>query len=315
MHGRIIRGVEQAGGLKETLFRKTVALGRRKYEDPTSLGLMDSMLDGLMDRLVRSKVQERFGGRLKAFVSGGAPLNYDIGLFFTGLGLTILQGYGMTEAAPVISCNPPHPNKMHTVGPPMKDVDVRIAEDGEIIVRGELVMQGYWNNPEATAETIIDGWLHTGDIGKIDEDGYIQITDRKKDIIVNSGGDNVSPQRVEGFLTVEPEIAQAMVHGDRRPHLVAVIVPGLDFAADWAKAQGVENDLEALIQNDAFVAAMRGALDRVNGGLSTIERVRRFVLTADAFSIENEMLTPSMKIRRHMIRAHYGDRLEELYGG
>ena len=315
MHGRIIRGVEQAGGLKEMMFWKTVALGRRKYEEPTSLGLMDSMLDGLMDRLVRSKVQERFGGRLKAFVSGGAPLNYDIGLFFTGLGLTILQGYGMTESAPVISCNPPHPNKMHTVGPPMKDVAVRIAEDGEIIVRGELVMQGYWNNPEATAETIIDGWLHTGDIGKIDEDGYIQITDRKKDIIVNSGGDNIAPQRVEGFLTVEPEIAQAMVHGDKRPHLVAVIVPDPEFAADWARAHGVENDLEALIQDDAFAAAIREALDRVNAGLSTIERVRRFVLTADAFSIENEMLTPSMKIRRHMIRAHYGDQLEALYGG
>ena len=315
MHGRIVRGVEQAGGLKQKMFLKTIDLGRRKYEEPASFGLVDSMIDSLMDKLVRSKVQERFGGRLKAFVSGGAPLNHDIGLFFTGLGLTILQGYGMTESAPVISCNPPHPNKIHTVGPPMKDVEVRIAEDGEIVVRGELVMQGYWNNPEATAETIIDGWLHTGDIGKIDEDGYIQITDRKKDIIVNSGGDNVSPQRVEGFLTVEPEIAQAMVHGDKRPHLVAVIVPDHDFAADWAKAHGVENDLEALIQNDAFVAAVREALDRVNAGLNTIERVRKFLLTAEAFSIDNEMLTPSMKIRRHVIRAHYGDRLEALYGG
>ena len=146
----------------------------------------------------------------------------------------------MTESAPVISCNPPNPNKMRTVGPPMKDVEVRIASDGEILVRGELVMQGYWNNPEATAEVIRDGWLHTGDIGDIDQDGYIRITDRKKDIIVNSGGDNVAPQRVEGMLTIEPEIAQAMVYGDKRPHLVALIVPDTDFANDWIKANGGE---------------------------------------------------------------------------
>ncbi|PPR59096.1 MAG: Long-chain-fatty-acid--CoA ligase FadD15 [Alphaproteobacteria bacterium MarineAlpha4_Bin2] len=315
MHGRIVRGVEQAGGIKRIMFMKTVDLGRRRYEQSGCLNLWDSIIDGLMDRLVRSKVRGRFGGRLKAFVSGGAPLNYDIGLFFSGLGLTILQGYGMTESAPVISCNPPHPNKIHTVGPPMKDVDVRIAGDGEILVRGELVMQGYWNNPDATAETIKGGWLHTGDIGKIDEDGYIQITDRKKDIIVNSGGDNVSPQRVEGFLTVEPEIAQAMVHGDKRPHLVAIIVPDEEFAVGWAKSHGVEYDFSALVENDAFIATIRETLDRVNVGLNTIERVRRFVLTAEPFSIDNEMLTPSMKIRRHVIRAQYGGRLESLYGG
>jgi long-chain acyl-CoA synthetase len=314
MHGQIVRGIELAGGLKKKMFMKAVDIGQRKYENPGSLGLIDVMLDPVMDKLVRSKVNERFGGRLKAFVSGGAPLNYDVGVFFTGLGLTILQGYGMTESAPVISCNPPYPNKLHTVGPPMKDVDVRIADDGEIIVRGELVMQGYWNNPEATAETIKDGWLHTGDIGKIDEDGYIQITDRKKDIIVNSGGDNIAPQRVEGMLTVQPEIEQAMVYGDKRPHLVALLVPKTEFAADWAKANNVENDLTALAENDAFVAAIRKAVDRVSARLSTIERVRRIKVTPEPFSIDNEMLTPSMKIRRHVIKARYGDALEALYG-
>lgn len=315
MHGRIVRGVEQAGGLKQKMFMKAVDLGRRKYEEPASLGIVASLLDKLMDKLVRSKVQERFGGRLKAFVSGGAPLNYDVGVFFTGLGLTILQGYGQTESAPVVSCNPPHPNKMRTVGPPMKEVDVRIAADGEILVKGELVMQGYWNNPEATAEVIQDGWLHTGDIGEIDEDGYIRITDRKKDIIVNSGGDNVAPQRVEGMLTVEPEIEQAMVYGDKRPHLVALIVPNSEFATDWAKANGVENDLAALVTNEAFIATIRDGIDRVNARLNTIERVRRFMVTAEGFSIDNEMLTPSMKIRRHVIKARYGDDLEALYGG
>ena len=316
MHGRIIRGVEQAGGLKQTMFMKAVKIGQRRYEDPASLGPIDRMLDGLLDKLVRSKVQERFGGRLKAFVSGGAPLNYDIGVFFTGLGLTILQGYGMTESAPVISCNPPNPNKMRTVGPPMKDVEVRIASDGEILVRGELVMQGYWKNPEATAEVIRDGWLHTGDIGDIDEDGYIRITDRKKDIIVNSGGDNVAPQRVEGMLTIEPEIAQAMVYGDKRPHLVALIVPDTDFANDWIKAHGGEKrEFSELVEDEKFVASVRDALDRVNARLSTIERVRRFKLTAEPFSIDNEMLTPSMKIRRHIIKRRYSEDLEALYGG
>ena len=150
-------------------------------------------------------------------VSGGAPLNYDVGLFFTALGVRILQGYGQTEAAPVVSCNPPGKVKLRTVGPPLAGVDVRIAEDGEILVRGELVMQGYWADDETTRDTVRDGWLHTGDIGVIDEDGYICITDRKKDIIVNSGGDNVSPQRVEGLLTLQPEIVQAMVYGDGRP--------------------------------------------------------------------------------------------------
>ena len=172
------------------------------------MGVGEKLANCALDKLVRNKVRQRFGGRLKAFVSGGAPLNYDIGVYFTALGLHILQGYGQTEAAPVVSCNHYQKNKIHTVGPPMKGVEVRIAEDGEILVRGELVMQGYWNNPEATAETIRDGWLHTGDIGNFDEDGYIQITDRKKDIIVNSGGDNLSPARIEGILSAEPEIAR-----------------------------------------------------------------------------------------------------------
>ena len=315
MHGRIMRGVEQAGGLKQTMFMKAIDLGRRRYEDPASLGPLNKILDKLLDKLVRSKVQERFGGRLKAFVSGGAPLNYDIGVFFNSLGLTILQGYGMTESAPVISCNPPNPNKMHTVGPPMKDVEVQIASDGEILVRGELVMQGYWNNEEATAETIKDGWLHTGDIGEIDEDGYICITDRKKDIIVNSGGDNIAPQRVEGMLTIEPEIAQAMVYGDKQPHLVALIVPDADFTVDWINANGAEKcELLDLIENENFVASIRKALDRVNSRLNSIERVRRFKLISEPFSIDNEMLTPSMKIRRHVIKKCYGDDLEALYG-
>ncbi len=316
MHDRIRRGVKSAGGKKEALFEKAVSLGRRKYEGTQPLSVGERLTDAVLSLLVRRKVKAGFGGRLKALVSGGAPLNYDIGVFFTALGIRILQGYGQTESAPCISCNPPNENRIDTVGPPFKNVELRLADDGEILVRGELVMQGYWQNPDATAEAIQDGWLHTGDIGAVDADGHIRITDRKKDIIVNSGGDNLSPQRVEGFLTLQPEIAQSMVYGDRRPHIVALLVPDMDFAENWAAANGRNStDLEVLIQDDAFRAELSAAIDRVNADLSVIEKVRRFALTAEPFTIENGMMTPTLKIRRHVIREKFGDDLEALYGG
>ena len=180
-------------------------------------------------------------------VSGGAPLNPEIGTFFNAMGLTLLQGYGQTEAGPVVSCNRPAIGlKMDTVGPPLAGVEVRIAEDGEILVRGELVMQGYWRNEAETAKALKDGWLHTGDIGHLDDKGRIVITDRKKDMIVNDKGDNVSPQRVEGMLTLQPEIAQAMVIGDKRPYLVGLIVPDAEWALAWARAQDEKFDMAEL---------------------------------------------------------------------
>ncbi|MEC9152813.1 MAG: long-chain fatty acid--CoA ligase [Pseudomonadota bacterium] len=301
IHGRIINGVQQAGGLKEKMFMKAVELGRIRYENPTSLSFGQRALDGLLDKLVRTKVADRFGGRLKAFVSGGAPLNPEIGTFFLALGVRILQGYGQTESAPVISCNPVNGVRIHTVGPALTGVTVKIAKDGEILVQGELLMDGYWNNPDATAEVLVDGWLHTGDIGMLDEDGYIQITDRKKDIIVNTGGDNISPQRVEGMLTIEPEIGQAMVFGDRRPHLVALLVVDEEFA----KTVSNEEELRTKLSD---------AVAMVNKKLSMIERIRRFTVADEAFTTDNEMMTPSMKIRRHVITAKYGEALEALYG-
>ena len=177
-------------------------------------------------------------------------------------------------------------------------------------------MQGYWQNPDATAAAIQDGWLHTGDIGVLDPDGHLRITDRKKDIIVNSGGDNLSPQRIEGFLTLQPEIAQAMVHGDKRPHVVALIVPDAAFAESWARASKRENhELSALVDEADFRTMIGRAVDRINADLSTIEKIRRFTITAEPFTIENGMMTPTLKIRRHMIRNKHGDALEALYGG
>ena len=312
MYGRIVRGVQQKGGLSEKLFMKAVATGRKKYEGER-LSLGEALLDPLLTKLVRKKVAGRFGGRLKAMVSGGAPLNYEVGVFFKALDVELLQGYGQTESAPIISCNPVSNNKLRTVGPPFVDIDLKIADDGEIMVKGELVMQGYWNNPDATAEAISDGWLHTGDIGELDNHGHLKITDRKKDIIVNSGGDNIAPQRIEGFLDLQPEIAQSMVYGDKKPNIVALIVPHPDFASDWAKANGRKMDMAALVEDADFRKAISGAVDRVNADMSVIERVRKFILTADAFTTENQMMTPSMKIRRHVIRENYGDALEALY--
>tara|TARA_R100000951_G_scaffold63588_2_gene53385 strand:- start:26 stop:790 length:765 start_codon:yes stop_codon:yes gene_type:complete len=246
-------------------------------------------------------------------VSGGGPLNYELGVLFVSCGIRILQGYGQTEFAPVVSCNRAENNKLRTVGPPMVGAEAKIADDGEILLRGESMMKGYWNLPEVTAATIIDGWLHTGDIGKFDEEGSLVITDRKKDIIVNSGGDNISPQRIEGLLTLETEISQAMVYGDDKPYLVAVLWPDEDFMREFAKENGIENNIDLLGENEEFRKKIRTAVDHVNRRLSTIEKVRSFTFAESPFSIDNEMLTPSMKIRRHKIKAAYGQALDALY--
>ncbi|GAA3898345.1 AMP-dependent synthetase/ligase [Sphingomonas limnosediminicola] len=292
---RIMKGIEASGGFSKYLLSRALKIGSDKYDG--RLKPWDMPMDGFLALTLRKKVREKVGGRVKAWVSGGAPLNPDVGIFFQSLGITFLQGYGQTEAAPVIACNRPSVGiRLDTVGPPVKNCEVRIAEDGEIMVRGENVMHGYWRNEEETARVLKDGWLATGDVGHFDEKGRIKITDRKKDLIVNDKGDNVSPQRIEGILTIQPEIAQAMVFGDRQPHLVALLVPDPEIAS--------KPDLQQRLQR---------AVDRVNADLSVIEKVRRFILADEAFTIDNEQLTPSMKIRRHVISNVYGERLLGLY--
>ncbi len=314
LHQRILRGMERQSAIKVRLFRKALELGGKRYDNPHGLSLAERIADRALDRLVRSAIRRRFGGRLKAMVSGGAPLNPEIGRFFIALGLNLLQGYGQTEASPVICCNLPGRVKIDTVGPPLAGVEVRIEEDGEIVVRGEIVMKGYWNDPEATARTLRDGWLHTGDIGERDADGYLRITDRKRDFIKNSGGDMISPARVEGYLSLEPEIAQVMVYGDRRPYLVAVIVPDPDFLAAFAREHGkASRELADLAHDPELHKAVGAAVTRVNRNLSPLERVRRFVLAEDAFTVANGQLTPTLKIKRHAIRAAYGPALLALY--
>ena len=313
MHQRLQRAMEREGGLKARLFQRALALGRKRLEDPRSLSLRERVTNWVLGILVRRKVGKRFGGRLKAMVSGGAPLNPEIGKFFLALGVPLLQGYGQTEASPVVSANPPNRIKIDTVGPPLDGVELKIAEDGEILVRGELIMKGYWNDPESTARALQDGWLHTGDVGMLDPDGYIKITDRKRDFIKNSGGDMVSPARIEGYLTIEPEIGQAMVYGDRRPYLVAVIVPHAELIESVARAQGVKPELVDLQEHPELVKAVGAAVARVNAELSPIERVRRFILAREPFTTANGQMTPTLKIKRHAIRQAYGEALVRLY--
>ena len=312
LRARLLKTVEKQGKFPNYMLRRALDIGEKDYAG--SVPAKDKPMDMLLDILLRPKIRKRFGGRLKAMVSGGAPLNPEIGVFFHSLGLTLLQGYGQTEAGPVISCNRPKTGlKMDTVGPPLKNTEIGIAEDGEILVRGELVMHGYWRNEAETARVLKDGWLHTGDVGHIDEDGRLVITDRKKDLIVNDKGDNVAPQRVEGMLTLEPEIFQAMVVGDKRPHLVGVIVPDPEWSREWAAENGVPDDEIALRENPAYLTALSAAVDRVNKDLATVEKVRRFALADEAFTIENDQMTPSMKIRRHVLKDLYGERLDALY--
>jgi long-chain acyl-CoA synthetase len=213
----------------------------------------------------------------------------------------------------VISVNGPGQTKLHTVGRPIPGMEVRIAEDGEIVVRGASVMRGYWRDQAGTSQVLRDGWLHTGDVGLIDQDGFLQITDRKKDIIVNSGGDNVAPQRVEGVMTLQPEIAQVIVYGDARPHLVALIVPDADFAKAFARQHELKPELAELVHHQGFERAIADAVVRANESLSVIERVRHFRLLPEPFTIESGTMTPTLKLKRQLIYRVHRDLFESMY--
>ena len=288
IRARVLAQVGRQPVSRRKLFQTALDLGLKRH-DGVALSLSERIQDFVLDRLVRAKVRARFGGRLIAAVSGGARLEPEVGRFFMALGLRIIQGYGQTEAGPIISGNPPEAIRVETVGTALVGVDLKLAEDGEILVRGDLVMDGYWGRPDDTAAAIQDGWLRTGDIGAMDPDGYLRITDRKKDIIVLSGGDNVSPAKIEGMLMAEPAIAQAVISGDGRSGLTALLVPAEGFD-DVAVAVGVTE---------------------VNQRLSITERIRKHALVAP-FTVENGLLTPTQKIRRMLVIRANTDVLAKL---
>jgi long-chain acyl-CoA synthetase len=277
---------------KQNLFNQAILLGTKKLHQQ-KLSISEKIFDFLLDKLVRKKVLNNFGGRLKAFVSGGGPLDSRVGEALNALGLKTLQGYGLTETSPVVSCNPLHKVKVETVGPIFPGVEVKLAEDGEILVKGENLMLGYWNNPEATKKTIIDGWLHTGDIGEFDEEGYLKITDRKKDIIVSLGGDNIAPSKLENLLTLSSDIEQACVFGEQKNYIAALIILSAD-----SKATKEQIDLY---------------IEKMNVDLSQPEKIKRYHIIDEPFTIENNLMTPTMKVRRHEVEKKYSEVINGMF--
>jgi len=277
---------------KQNLFNQAILLGTKKLHQQ-KLSITEKIFDLLMDKLVRKKVLNNFGGRLKAFVSGGGPLDSGVGEALNALGLKTLQGYGLTETSPVVSCNPLHKVKVETVGPIFPGVEVKLAEDGEILVKGENLMLGYWNNQEATNKTIIDGWLHTGDIGEFDEEGYLKITDRKKDIIVSLGGDNIAPSKLENLLTLSSDIEQACVFGEQKNYIAAIIILSAD-----SKATKEQIDLY---------------IEKMNTDLSQPEKIKRYHIIDEPFTIENNLMTPTMKVRRHEVEKKYSEVINGMF--
>ena len=292
LYNKMSSSVKKSSVIKRSLFFKTLELGAKKFKKE-KLSVFENILNKILDKIVRKKIINNFGGNLKAFVSGGGPLDKNVGLFLNSLGLKTLQGYGLTETSPVVSCNPVDDIRIDTVGKLFSNNLVKIADDGEILVKGENVMLEYWHNPKATAEVIQNGWLHTGDIGELDSEGYLKITDRKKDIIVTLGGDNISPSKIENLLCLHDEIEQAYVHGDNEKYLSCLLVLNKNIKLDNTQIQLL--------------------IDKTNKSLTAIEKIKKFKTLDEEFTIENELLTPTMKIRRHKIKSKYKIELEKFY--
>ena len=292
LHAKMKINLKNQSNFKQNLFNKTIQLGTKKFKN-IKLSFSENIINLMLDKLVRKKVKNNFGGRLEAFISGGGPLDSQVGEALNALGLKTLQGYGLTETSPVVSCNLLNKVKVDTVGPIFPGVEVKLAEDGEILVKWENLMLGYWNNKEATEQTIKDGWLHTGDIGEFDQDNYLKITDRKKDIIVSLGGDNIAPSKIENLLTLSPEIEQACVFGEQKNYIAALLVLN-------SESKSSDEDIQRYI-------------DEVNKDLTQPEKIKKFIFIDEPFSIENNLMTPTMKVRRHEVQKKYQNQIDQLF--
>ena len=292
LHAKMMINLKNQSNFKQNLFNKTIQLGTKKFKN-IKLSFIDQIINSILDKLVRKKVKNNFGGRLEAFISGGGPLDGQVGEALNALGLKTLQGYGLTETSPVVSCNLLNKIKVDTVGPIFPGVEVKLSEDGEILVKGENLMLGYWNNKEATEQTIKDGWLYTGDIGEFDEDNYLKITDRKKDIIVSLGGDNIAPSKIENLLTLSPDIEQSCVFGEQKNYIAALIILSPDSKAS-------NEDIQKYI-------------NEINKDLTQPEKIKKFTFIDEPFTIENNLMTPTMKVRRHEVQKKYQNQIDQLF--
>ncbi len=292
LYQKINASFSKAKGVKKVLVQKMLNLGLKKIKKEP-LNFIEKIQDSFLEKIIRQKIKAQFGGSLKTFVSGGGALDKQVGFFLNAIGLPTLQGYGLTETSPVVSCNPIHDIRVETVGPPFKGNEVKIAEDGEILVKGENVMLGYWNNKEETDKVLKDGWLHTGDIG-VFENNYLKITDRKKDILITPGGDNISPLKIENELVNSEILDQAIVYGDNKPYLVALLV--------------LNNEKKSLTNEK-----IEQEIEKINKKLSKIEKIKKYFTISEKFSIENGMLTPTLKLKRYKIINKYKKEFEKLY--
>ncbi|MFN3649587.1 MAG: AMP-dependent synthetase/ligase [Armatimonadota bacterium] len=321
MHSRIQDGIAKQPERKRKLAEWAVKVGWERNSrtiEGKSPGLLTALQYAIADRLVLKPLRERVTGTsLRFFISGGAPLPVETAKFIASIGLRILEGYGLTETSPVICVNLPEKTRIGTVGPPIPGVQVRIAEDGEILSRGPHIMQGYYNLPEETANAIdAEGWFHTGDIGVLDPDGYLRITDRKKDLIVLANGKNVAPQPIEAKVKASPYINTVVLFGDRQPQVVALIVPAYDRLKNWAKERGIEGrDPEALSKHPDVKKLLRKEIDEHTQDLADFEKIRRFAILTEDFTMEKGELTPTLKIKRKVVAEHYADEVRSLYGG
>jgi long-chain acyl-CoA synthetase len=283
----------------QKLFFKTIELGTKNFQG-YKLSFVEKLTNNLLNLIIRKKIKKKFGGCLQAFISGGAALNYQVGLFFQSLGINILQGYGQTECSPLISCNPMNLIKIDTVGPVIRGLEVKISKNNEVLVKGDAVMKGYWKDQKSTNKAIINGWLHTGDLGTLDKDNYIKITGRVNEMIVSSGGENIAPVPIENLLLNHEEIEQVMIFGHDKPFLTAIIVPNDTLI------NGTQNIFE-------YNSLFQDIVNEENKRLSQSKKIRKFLLTDQSFNIENGQLTPTLKMKRRVIAKEYKLKIESLY--
>ena len=310
---RIMKQIAKQGGAASFLMDRALEIEERAGEKGRKR-LRDRPMDLLVGRLLRPKIRARFGGRLKAMVSGGAPLNPEVGTFFQALGLPMMQGYGQTEAGPVISCNRPSAGvSMDTVGPPMKGVEIRIAEDGEILCRGELVMHGYWQNQPETDRALQDGWLHTGDVGEW-RDGQLKIVDRLKDIMITAGGKNLSPTEIENTIKASPYIKECIVIGEARKYVSALIQIDFDTVAKWAEQERIAyTTFRSLTEQPQVNDLIQAEVNKGNEQLPQVAQIKRFHLLTKELDHDDDEVTATMKVRRSNIYEKYTEVIESLY--